>query len=77
MVYNLHKPVGNRVVSVLARCLECSVPNFSPVEDSKHYSIYVSSFLINGGDGYSFDRSNHIKISKSLFKLSENFKQTI
>ncbi|XP_045197395.2 snake venom 5'-nucleotidase-like [Mercenaria mercenaria] len=57
VVYNTNNPVGKRVVSVEARCLECEVPSYSPLQDEANYKIFLSTFLLGGGDGYNFKPS--------------------
>ncbi|XP_053398234.1 snake venom 5'-nucleotidase-like [Mercenaria mercenaria] len=54
VVYNLHKPVGQRVSSVEVRCLECDIPTYIPLNESDIYNIFASTFLLDGGDGYKF-----------------------
>lgn len=63
VVYNLQKPVGQRVVSVEAKCLECRVPGYSPLKDGDDYKVFLSTFLINGGDGYSFKPSKQLRFN--------------
>lgn len=62
----MNNPVGQRVVSVHARCLECDVPSYFPLDDDKEYKIFISTFLLAGGDGYTFSPIEHQKISKLL-----------
>ncbi|EDW61292.1 protein 5NUC [Drosophila virilis] len=50
--YNYDKEEGQRVVSALVRCAECSVPTYSNLNVSAYYKVIVSEFLLNGGDGY-------------------------
>ena len=87
IVFNLANPVGQRLISVHARCLECDIPSYSPLIDSDHYLLYVSSFLISGGDGYSFEPLEHQKISKCrlvvmyichvIYNVPENLSQSL
>ncbi|KAJ8948435.1 hypothetical protein NQ318_007958 [Aromia moschata] len=63
VVYDMSKAPMSRVVSVKARCGNCSVPSYEDVDPSKNYSIVTTSFLaVDGGDGHyiltehSFDR---------------------
>lgn len=53
VVYNLSRPAGKRVQSVQVRCAECNVPHFSDLDDRKIYGVVMTSFLYNGGDGYT------------------------
>ncbi|XP_030554704.1 protein 5NUC-like [Drosophila novamexicana] len=50
--YNYDREEGQRVVSALVRCAECSVPTYSNLNVSAYYKVIVSEFLLNGGDGY-------------------------
>lgn len=51
--YDLNKQNGKRVTKALARCGECSVPRYEPVEPNKSYNVIMPAFLANGGDGYT------------------------
>ncbi|XP_046664546.1 snake venom 5'-nucleotidase-like [Homalodisca vitripennis] len=51
--YDLSKPPQKRVVSALVRCGDCKVPNYLPLDVNKVYSVLTSTFLAEGGDGYS------------------------
>lgn len=65
-MYNMQQPVGQRVVSVEARCLKCDVPSYSPLIDTEEYKIFLSTFLINGGDGYNFEPLRRLRFSKFI-----------
>ncbi|XP_034952446.1 protein 5NUC-like [Chelonus insularis] len=58
VVYNLLKPVGSRVASVLIRCAKCRVPEYEKLEVNNTYTIIISDFLHGGGDGFDMLR-NH------------------
>lgn len=58
VTYDLHKPVGNRVVSVEVRCAGCRVPKFEPLDPNAVYRILISAFLVGGGDGYGVIKDN-------------------
>ncbi|KAG8338401.1 hypothetical protein J6590_000064 [Homalodisca vitripennis] len=51
--YDLSKPPQKRVVSALVRCGDCKVPHYLPLDVNKVYSVLTSTFLADGGDGYS------------------------
>ena len=53
MVYDLSKPNGKRVARVHIRCTRCDVPRFEELLPNESYSIFTTTFIINGGDGYS------------------------
>lgn len=76
VVYNLQNPVGKRVVSVEARCLECDIPKYSLLRDDEDYKIFISTFILNGGDGYSFKHSERQRFNTlDVTSLSEYFKK--
>ncbi|XP_023162274.2 apyrase isoform X1 [Drosophila hydei] len=53
VTFDYTKPVNKRVISVLARCADCDVPTYEPLDPAKTYRVITSSFLQGGGDGYS------------------------
>ncbi|KAK3914087.1 Protein 5NUC [Frankliniella fusca] len=53
VTYDLSAPYGQRVVSAWARCGNCSVPRYSPVDKKAVYGVITTDFTVNGGDGYS------------------------
>lgn len=59
VIYDTTLPSFQRVVRVLVRCANCSIPSYFPLEKEKIYSILTSSFLLFGGDGYSMLKDNH------------------
>ncbi|XP_035910210.1 apyrase-like [Anopheles stephensi] len=52
VVYNVTNPIGYRVLSVEARCQDCSEPSYAPVEMFKMYRVITVSYLADGGDGF-------------------------
>ncbi|XP_064630931.1 snake venom 5'-nucleotidase-like [Lineus longissimus] len=60
VTYDLARPIGARVVSVKARCGDCEMPSFSPLEDEKVYQLVAPTFIIEGGDGYGMIKPNLI-----------------
>ncbi|CAD7088574.1 unnamed protein product [Hermetia illucens] len=59
VVYDMTKPLGERVISVEALCAECLIPEYRNLDDRKTYKIIISSFLLMGGDGHSIvDKEN-------------------
>lgn len=53
VTYNLTQPSGSRVQSVKLRCSNCDVPRFHDLEENRSYNVLITSFLSEGGDGYS------------------------
>nr|CAD7568984.1 unnamed protein product [Timema californicum] len=62
VTYDVTKESGKRVVSAMARCGDCRVPTYSPVQTNQTYSILVPSFLVDGGDGFTVFKEKAIKI---------------
>jgi 2',3'-cyclic-nucleotide 2'-phosphodiesterase (5'-nucleotidase family) len=56
VVYNVTKPVNERVVEAKALCRTCEVPTFEDITDDLVYRIIVPSFLAGGGDGFDVFR---------------------
>ncbi len=53
VVYRGRSPEGNNVESVLVRCAACDVPEYLPLNETEHYAIILTSYLMNGGDRYT------------------------
>ncbi|TDG42519.1 hypothetical protein AWZ03_011068 [Drosophila navojoa] len=53
VTFDYTKPINSRVISVLARCADCDVPVYKPLDPAQSYRIITPSFLQGGGDGYS------------------------
>ncbi|VVC93228.1 unnamed protein product, partial [Leptidea sinapis] len=51
VVYDLANLPGNRVVSAKSMCVDCT--KVSDVQDDLQYKVIMSTFLSEGGDGYS------------------------
>lgn len=72
-MYDLSKKPGNRVVTLEARCLNCTMPEYFPLDDDAIYNILTVDFTIKGGDGYSMITDNvieHVATSKCRVKMS-------
>ena len=52
------------VYDVEIRCLECESPSYFPLKDNEEYNLFVSDFLIRGGDGFSFEPIKRERFSK-------------
>ncbi|KAE8746887.1 hypothetical protein FOCC_FOCC006307 [Frankliniella occidentalis] len=53
VTYDLTAPYGQRVVAASARCANCSIPSYSPVDEKAIYGVITTDFTANGGDGFS------------------------
>ncbi|CAG5115172.1 unnamed protein product, partial [Candidula unifasciata] len=62
ITYDIGRPVGERVVEVLALCTKCPVPKLEPLIPQKAYNVLASSFIINGGDGYHMLPASTIRV---------------
>ncbi|KAK4026090.1 hypothetical protein OUZ56_015113 [Daphnia magna] len=52
VAYDIARPTGDRVVELLARCNNCRIPAYSPVQPKEIYDVAMPSFLAGGGDGF-------------------------
>jgi len=52
LVYNISLPAGSRLVKADARCADCRVPKFLPIEDEKEYEVVMNTYMAKGGDGF-------------------------
>ncbi|XP_066247958.1 apyrase isoform X2 [Euwallacea similis] len=53
VVYNVSRPVGDRVVGLKIRCQECAVPIYEELDENKMYYMAVPSFVVGGGDDFT------------------------
>ena len=58
VTYDLSRDVGDRVLDVLVRCTNCTVPEFVPLDKESMYRIATIKFIANGGDGYDVIANN-------------------
>lgn len=69
--YDLNQETGGRVLSANVLCGDCAVPEYSPIVDTKVYKVIVTSFLVEGGDG--FDMFNVSRIFLRFWKFFNIF----
>ncbi|XP_072019418.1 snake venom 5'-nucleotidase-like [Amphiura filiformis] len=60
IVFDMTKPVGNRVQDVQVLCRQCDIPQYEPLENKKYYRMVMSSYILGGGDGQDILRDNAI-----------------
>ncbi|XP_022226966.2 protein 5NUC [Drosophila obscura] len=70
--YNYDNDEGQRLVSAKALCADCIVPYYSRVNESAIYSVIVSQFILEGGDGYILAEE-----SDPLIRLKRNDIETV
>ncbi|CAG9765346.1 unnamed protein product [Ceutorhynchus assimilis] len=52
VVYNISRPIGDRVVDVKVRCQRCEIPVYEDLDLDAVYSMAIPSFLVGGGDDF-------------------------
>uniref|UniRef100_A0A0K8R9K5 5'-nucleotidase n=1 Tax=Ixodes ricinus TaxID=34613 RepID=A0A0K8R9K5_IXORI len=55
VTYNFSYPEKCRTDKLEILCANCSVPKYETVEPNGTYRIVTTSFIANGGDGFTFD----------------------
>ena len=63
VTFNFNRPVGDRVIELMAQCRRCRVPIYELVQLDQIYHVAMTAFLIEGGDGYSVIKDNYIERS--------------
>ncbi|KAK9883087.1 hypothetical protein WA026_001289 [Henosepilachna vigintioctopunctata] len=63
VVYDVNQEIGHRVVSVMVRCSNCSFPSYAPLNESADYTVLMTDFVQNGGDGFDMIKNNSRNIS--------------
>ncbi|EDV55610.2 protein 5NUC [Drosophila erecta] len=53
---------GERITEIRALCSECQIPHYEALDADKYYGVVIPSFLLNGGDGYSFIDKNRPEV---------------
>ncbi|XP_075984343.1 apyrase-like isoform X2 [Anticarsia gemmatalis] len=61
-VFDGAKPLGQRVIDVKIRCIECDVPRYEPLDINKYYRIVSQNFIGNGGGDYTMLSENRINV---------------
>lgn len=56
VVIDFGRPSGERVRSIHARCGKCAVPAYDKLDLNANYTIIMSKYLSDGGDGFSFKK---------------------
>lgn len=52
VVYNLNLEPGQRIVSLTARCTDCGIPEYQPLQLDRSYRLVVMEYLANGKNGF-------------------------
>lgn len=56
IIFNMTRPVGERIVSMKILCNSCSIPKYEPFDLFKNYRVIAQTFLANGADGFTWFR---------------------
>ncbi|XP_049693559.2 apyrase isoform X2 [Helicoverpa armigera] len=62
-VFDGARPVGNRVLNVTIRCIECDVPKYEPLSLEKYYKVVSTDFIGNGGGNYNMISENRDNVT--------------
>ncbi|CAN7999452.1 unnamed protein product, partial [Ixodes hexagonus] len=54
VAYNFARRAWQRVVHLEILCANCSIPKYEPVQWKNTYRIVTTSYIANGGDGFTF-----------------------
>lgn len=53
VTYDMNRGANSRIISVRALCNACSIPTYEPLDPFKYYRVVATSFLADGGDGFT------------------------
>ncbi|XP_029903579.1 5'-nucleotidase-like [Myripristis murdjan] len=59
--FDLSRPPYQRLRSLSALCTTCRVPRYEPVQDDGVYRVVLPSYLVDGGDGFTMLKDEHLK----------------
>uniref|UniRef100_A0A6B0VD67 Putative cd73 ecto-5'-nucleotidase n=1 Tax=Ixodes ricinus TaxID=34613 RepID=A0A6B0VD67_IXORI len=57
VAFNFSLPKKCRVIKLDILCAKCKIPKYEPVMLNETYRIVTTSYIANGGDGFTFDES--------------------
>ncbi|XP_029348962.1 5'-nucleotidase-like isoform X1 [Echeneis naucrates] len=61
VVYDVSKPVNQRVVSLSVLCTKCRVPKYEPLDPQKTYTVVMPSYIVAGGDSFTMIKEELLK----------------
>lgn len=50
--YDITKPLGERVVSLLVLCNDCMIPSYQPLNPLKYYRVITNGYTVTGSTGF-------------------------
>lgn len=76
VVYNVSRPVGERVQRVDLMCTECELPQYERLQHDRRYKCIVSDHMKNGGDGYAMLRAkNYSHYNQNVLEAVQTYMQ--
>ena len=60
----MSKPAGQRVASIRVRCASCLVPIYKPLDQDAVYKVVLSSYLAQGGGGFTIIKQKRLSHKK-------------
>lgn len=60
-IIDLGQPIDKRVQSVYARCGNCVVPVYKELDLNGNYTVIMSDYLADGGDGHNFKKMDEFR----------------
>lgn len=68
--FDLSRPPGQRVRSLMILCVNCRVPQYEPVQDQVVYKVVLPSYLVTGGDGFTMIKNEKLKHNSGDLDIS-------
>ncbi|XP_060947416.1 5'-nucleotidase [Limanda limanda] len=68
--FDLSRPPGRRLTSLLILCTACRVPLYEPVQDETLYRVVLPSYMASGGDGYAMISNELVKHNSGDLDIS-------
>ncbi|KAH8415299.1 hypothetical protein KR222_002093, partial [Zaprionus bogoriensis] len=69
VVYDLRAEPGERIVSLAARCADCDVPEYQPLQLERNYRLVVMEYLANGMNGFDTISAHATELELGPFDL--------
>ncbi|GIY17672.1 5'-nucleotidase [Caerostris extrusa] len=60
LTYNVSQPIGSRLIKADARCTDCRIPEYRPLDDEQIYWVVMNKYMIRGGDNFGNIQKNAI-----------------
>ncbi|XP_072036304.1 snake venom 5'-nucleotidase-like [Amphiura filiformis] len=60
VIYDVTRPSGDRVISVMVKCSDCDTPTYEPLEEEMVYAVLMNNYMAGGGGGYDVIKDNKL-----------------